>query len=151
MSTQLIYAILATNLVSTITMFGIIWFVQIVHYPLFGAIGKEHFCSYEKKHQQLTTFVVAPPMLLELASSISLVLVEFKCMETWIPIAGLSLTIAIWLSTFLIQVPLHAKLGDRFEERHHSRLVNSNWIRTVMWSLRVPLAVWMLIQFSTNN
>lgn len=151
MPTQLIYVILISNLVSAITMFGIIWFVQIVHYPLFADIDKGHFCSYEKKHQLRTTVVVVAPMLLELASSILLVIIDLRSVEAWLPLAGLAFTIAIWLSTFLIQVPLHTKLTDRFDERLHSRLVNSNWIRTVIWSLRVPLVLWMFIQFCTNN
>lgn len=57
--------ILALNLVSTLFMVGLIWFVQIVHYPLFKSVGESEFVEYQLQHQKLTTWVVAGPMLLE--------------------------------------------------------------------------------------
>jgi hypothetical protein len=36
-----------------------------VHYPLFKMVGHEGFPEYERCHQQRTTVVVAPLMLLE--------------------------------------------------------------------------------------
>ena len=147
MMPSFLLAILIINLVATITMFGIIWFVQIVHYPLFAEVGKELFSNYEQKHQQLTTYVVVPPMLLELATSLLLAVTTLEHIKPWLPIVGLALTIAIWLSTFFIQVPLHTQLAVKFDKKLHSKLVRSNWLRTVMWSMRVPIAVWMLMQF----
>jgi len=42
----------------------------------------------------------------------------------------------IWLSTALLQVPLHGRLVERFAERDAARLTATNWIRTVCWTLR---------------
>ncbi len=135
--------ILFLNVTSTIAMAGIIWFVQIVHYPLFTLVGSDQFSQYEKMHQQLTTYVVAPLMLIEFASSFVLCFQSIKDLAAWIPYLGLAMVIAIWLSTFFIQVPMHGRLDGSFDAEALSILVTSNWIRTILWSLRVPLVLWI--------
>ncbi len=48
------------HLLATALLPGLIWFVQVVHYPLFAAVGQEGFHAYERQHQRLKAFVVAP-------------------------------------------------------------------------------------------
>jgi hypothetical protein len=50
--------------------------------------------------------------------------------------------VIIWLSTFLLQVPIHKKLRSGKEDSHIKRLVATNWIRTIAWSLK---AVWVTV------
>jgi hypothetical protein len=57
---------------------------------------------------------------------------------------GLALLAGIWLSTFLLQVPQHNVLLQGFAEEAHRKLVITNWIRTVLWSCRGILVLWML-------
>ena len=57
--------ILLLQAAATLPMVGLIWFVQIVHYPLFGEVGHDRFADYERNHQNRTTLVVAPLMLVE--------------------------------------------------------------------------------------
>ena len=55
--------------------------------------------------------------------------------------------LGIWASTFFIQVPVHNRLCVAFDADLHGRLVQSNWIRTVLWSVRSVLmfrVVWGL-------
>src|SRR4028119_2428265 len=54
-------------------MVGVIWFVQVVHYPLFSRVGPEKFSLYSEAHSRLTTYVVGPPMLVEAATALLLV------------------------------------------------------------------------------
>lgn len=56
-------------------MTGVIWFVQVVHYPLFAKVGESAFTTYESLHTIRTGWVVAPMMILELGST-CLLLVE---------------------------------------------------------------------------
>lgn len=58
-------ALLFAHLVSTLLMVGIIWLVQIVHYPLLVSVGTEHFDRDAELHQSRTRLVVAGPMLVE--------------------------------------------------------------------------------------
>ena len=63
--------IVATQLVSTLTMLGVILFVQIVHYPLMAKVGSEGFAGYARSHADRTGLVVGPLMLAEMASRCS--------------------------------------------------------------------------------
>ena len=64
--------ILLIHIFATLFMTGLIWFVQVVHYPLFGNVGDEQFKTYEELHQRLTTWVVVPAMLVEIATAVLL-------------------------------------------------------------------------------
>ncbi len=55
-------------------MVGVIWFVQVVHYPLFSRVGDSGFAAYSGAHSRLTGFVVGPPMLVEAATAVALVI-----------------------------------------------------------------------------
>ena len=121
---------------STLYMTGVIWFVQVVHYYLFNRVGGEQFSLYEQLHTVRTGWVVAPVMLLELGSAM-LLLVE---RPSWLPAMWvyiiLGLTIAVWLSTFGLQVPQHARLQSGFDTVAYQRLVSTNWWRTLFWTLK---------------
>ncbi len=125
-------------------MTGLIWFVQMVHYPLFASVGAREFAGYERKHTHLTALVVGPPMLVEAASSLGLVFLPSGRQAPWAVGTGLALVALIWLSTAAIQVPCHARLEGGFDSRIHRRLVRSNWIRTLAWTLRSCLALFMI-------
>jgi len=135
--------LLLSNFAATLFMIGVIWFVQVVHYPLFAETGSEDFRAYEQRHAALTTWVVALPMLLEGVTA--LLLFWFK--PPWISngqsATGLALLAVIWLSTALVQVPCHNLLSQGFDAVVHRRLVRTNWIRTAAWSLRGLLVLWM--------
>ena len=128
---------------STFAMTGLIWFVQIVHYPLFAAVGRDQFVAYEGRHTVLTTWVVMPLMMVELGSSIWLAV---HPLPGWsgLLIAAAILTALIWLSTFFLQVPQHRILERGFDEAAWRFLVNSNWVRTVLWTARSVILCWML-------
>lgn len=140
MTEALFRVVLFANLGSSLVMLGLIWFVQIVHYPLFASVGEGEFANYEQRHSRLTSFVVGPPMLIEAASAAGLVLLSQGRLPSWAVWSGLALVVVIWLSTALIQVPCHARLEAGFNRAIHRRLVISNWIRTVAWTLKSCIA-----------
>jgi hypothetical protein len=140
----LLQAVLLANLGSSLAMTGLIWFVQIVHYPLFASVGEREFACYEKKHSRLTTLVVGPLMLVEAGAAVGLVIVGQGRLAAWAVWAGVGLVALIWLSTAAIQVPCHTRLAGGFSGEVHRRLVRSNWIRTAAWTLRSCLAVFLM-------
>jgi hypothetical protein len=101
------------HLVSTLLMVGVIVYVQVVHYPLMSRVGPECFVDYERGHAS-------------------------RRVPAWI---GGGLLAVIWLSTATLQAPAHGRLARGFDARVHRRLVVSNWIRTVAWVARIPVAV----------
>jgi hypothetical protein len=123
-------------------MAGLIWFVQIVHYPLLEAVPADAFPAYERAHQQRTTWVVGPVMLLEASSAVLLLwLPRGKLTGTTLRWSGLALLALIWISTFALQVPLHAKLAMQFDGAVWHRLVVTNWLRTIAWTVRGVIAL----------
>ena len=129
---------------ATLYMTGLIWFVQVVHYPLMARVGKDGFAEYEMHHQRLTTWVVAPPMLVELATAIGLLIARPAGVAAWMTYVGFAMVVLLWLSTAFMQVPQHRKLESGFDPAAHRLLVKSNWLRTVLWSLRGGLVIWMV-------
>ncbi|SFJ55715.1 hypothetical protein [Planctomicrobium piriforme] len=131
------------QLASTWWMVGLIWFVQIVHYPLFARVGQDQFCDYEQRHTHLTGWVVGPPMLVEAASAVLMLWFTPPGIPVWAIWTGLALLLANWLSTAFLQVPCHNALSKEFNQAIQRRLVSSNWLRTFAWSLRGLLLLWM--------
>ena len=131
------------HLASTLFMVGLIWFVQIVHYPLFARVGEEGFPRYSEAHSRLTGYVVGPPMLLEAGTALLLVFRRPEGIPLSLALLGLALVAAIWLSTALLQVPRHTALGSGFDRSAWSGLVGTNWIRTAAWSARGLVVLWM--------
>lgn len=121
-------------------MTGLIYFVQIVHYPLFAEVGSTRFARYEARHMLLTTWVVAPVMLFELMSSVALLRWRPAYLNVYEAWWLLALLLFIWVSTYALQVPAHARLSQGFEPLELRRLLLSNWLRTAAWSLR---ALWL--------
>ena len=131
------------HLLATLTMFGAIWIVQVVHYPLFSGVGTDGWAAYEASHQARITWIVGPAMLVELATAIWLVLDPPEAFPMWALVTGAVAVGLIWASTAFIQVPLHNALGGAFDADAHARLVATNWIRTVLWSARAGLVLWL--------
>ena len=127
-------------------MTGLIWFVQVVHYPLHGEVGSSSFLRYQELHVQWTGFVVMPPMLLELGTSLYFALNGYENTPSWFWWIGLVLLGIVWASTGLLQVPAHDALMSNFTETAHQKLVMTNWIRTIGWTARSGLLLWMLME-----
>jgi hypothetical protein len=138
--------LLAAQAVASAAMCGLIWFVQIVHYPLFARIEGTASKAFADDHQARTARVVIPFMLAEGLTAAALAWAPPPGVPRWLTAAGLLLVVAVWLSTALVQVPLHARLA---REGHAAdtvaALVRSNWLRTLLWSLRAGLAAWMVV------
>lgn len=145
--------ILFVQIASAWFMAGLIWFVQLVHYPLMMRVGAAEWRAYERGHQQRTTWIVAPVMLIELLTAVLLV-VSFAgdaagrkplsvSGEAIVWITSALLAVA-WISTIAVQARLHGQLLGSDGMTLRRRLVRSNWIRTIAWSGRGVLLLLLL-------
>jgi len=144
--TEITKWVLLLHVAATLAMVGLIWFVQIVHYPLFSQVGRESFCRYEMDHQRLVMWIVAPGMLTELATAVALLWLRpagIASPSIWL---GILLVASIWIVTYSVQVPQHASLAMSYDSEIQRKLVKGNWIRTAAWSARGLLVLWMLCQ-----
>ena len=137
-------ALALTHLGATVFMAGVIVFVQVVHYPLMARVGLSSFEAYQRQHTARTGWVVVPPMFVELTCAILLALYAGSPGSRPIAILGLALLGVVWASTATIQAPAHGRLLRGFDPEVHRSLVRLNWIRTLAWVARIPVAVAMV-------
>ncbi|MCG5054703.1 MAG: hypothetical protein KA712_17210 [Myxococcales bacterium] len=133
--------VMLVHAAATLAMTGLIWFVQLVHYPLFAFVGEDAFARYEAHHQTRTTWIVAPLMLAELATAVLLVIVPPAGVSPLTARVALGLLALVWLSTAAWQVPLHRRLARGFDAPQIRTLVRSNWLRTLAWTARAALVL----------
>ncbi|PCI76274.1 hypothetical protein COB21_04595 [Candidatus Aerophobetes bacterium] len=128
-------SLLIIQLALTFFLNGIIWFLQVVHYPLYYKI-KEGFHTYEKNYLKKAVFLMSPIMFLELISAILLISDAETAIFVQLASANLIFLIINWLSTFILQNTEHQKLAVRFSVTSLHRLISTNWIRTFFWTVR---------------
>lgn len=132
------------HLAATLFMTGLIWFVQIVHYPLLDRIDPPGIPRYEQAHTRRTRWLVGPPMFIEIVTGLLLVGFRPLGVSDLAVSAGILLLLVIGVSTQFLQIPCHEELSRRFDPTVYRRLVRTNWIRTIAWSLRSLLVMGMM-------
>jgi hypothetical protein len=133
--------LLLSHAAATLTMVGLIWFVQVVHYPLFALASESRFERFAAEHQRRTSLVVMPLMVTEGLTAAAILLAPPLGLGRGLAWLGALLLAVIWLSTALLQVPEHRRLSGGFDSLAVRRLVASNWLRTVAWTVRGWLAL----------
>lgn len=135
---------LKAELAATLVLTGLIWTIQIVHYPLMARVGRDVFVAYEAAHVKRIGGLVAPLMAAEAVLATAAIFTRAGTTDPMLLWAGLGLLGVVWLVTALLSVPCHARLERGFDERAHARLVNTNWLRTAAWTARSALLLWQL-------
>jgi hypothetical protein len=85
-------------------------------------------------------------MLLELAASGLLLLYAFPGNLQMVNYVAFGCVMLIWLVTFFVSVPIHNELITGLRHELVSRLVATNWLRTITWTLRTILLAYMMIK-----
>ena len=136
------------DLAATLYMWGVIWTIQVVHYPLFARVGAGEWAGYHSAHTRLITFIVLPAMVTELGTSGLLALTRPAWLSPPLLWAGFACAVLTWAVTFFISVPLHDTLSRGFDPAALSRLVATNWLRTGFWTAHAVILltqVWRLL------
>ena len=127
---------------STFFMAGLIWLVQLVHYPGFKFVNGGEFINFENFHTSRISFIVIPAMFFELITGTILVLSHQK---NTLFLTAMGLLLLIWLSTFFLSVPLHSKLSLGKNLESIDALVKTNWPRTILWTLRCGILSYIIL------
>lgn len=81
---------------STCFLAGLVWFVQLVHYPLLASLPVNGYGDYHRGHSRLTTRLVVPVMAVEGASAVLLLALQPSRIPTsWLAL-GMALLLLIW-------------------------------------------------------
>ena len=138
-------SMLAMHLVLASIMVGVIWVIQLVHYPSFRYTDKEKYVSFQIFHMRNISFIVMPVMTLEFLSGLLLVLYH----SNHVSLLRISffLLLIIWLVTALFFAQIHQKLSKGYDETLVRKLVSLNWIRTLLWTIRTIIITYCLIGY----
>ena len=133
------------QVVGSVGMFGVIWMVQVAHYPLMRFVSAPDFTRFESAHRQRISLVVGPLMAVEGLCVLAFLFAPPPGLTWWLPWAGaLAEAVAIG-TTVAVSAPLHERLNAHFDQALLNRLITTNWIRTVAWTVRAGLAIAMLV------
>ncbi|MBY0374427.1 MAG: DUF1772 domain-containing protein [Bryobacteraceae bacterium] len=125
----------ALELRATWFLTGLIWLIQLVHYPTFASIAPGGFLAFHAFHSSRIAWIVMPAMAIE-ASCCAANLYRHRTPAHALRAA---LLVAVWILTFFVMVPLHSRLDQSFDRAAIDQLILWNWPRTLAWTLRALL------------
>jgi len=137
------YYLFMIHLVSTSFMVGVIWIVQLVHYPTFLFIDEQKSYDFQKFHMSRISYIVMPAMTTELFSGIYIYIYSNMAIDSNLFLLALTILIINWIITALVFVKMHNKLLINYKIEIISLLVKWNWLRTLLWSVRLILLLRM--------
>ncbi|MDB4358742.1 hypothetical protein N9Z18_00715 [Verrucomicrobiales bacterium] len=130
------------HLFATLGMVGVIWTVQLVIYPLFNHIGSDSFSEYHDRYMNRITWIAGPLMLIEIITAFLLSYLFWSTSYQGLLITNAALVVSIWIVTAILQVPAHQALAQQYTAEAVDSLVKGNWVRTSIWTARIPLLAW---------
>ena len=140
----IVYISLFTNLI----MVGVSLITHFVTYPSFKLIKSSIFSEFHKSYTNKMLFIVAPVMILELISSLLLVIFDMNDNNTGIVL--LITLMLIWFLTFFTIVPIHNKLSVNYNKDLNQKLIKYNGLRTILWIIKLILFVGFCDYLATN-
>jgi hypothetical protein len=136
--------VVVAHAAATLFLTGLIWTVQVVHYPLFAQVGREGFPGYQASHSSRITNVLALPWLVQGVTTAWLLIAPPAGLPRLLIWAAAVLAAVPVAVTVALSVPAHQRLGGGFDDAEHHRLVTTNWLRTAAWTAHSGVAVAML-------
>ena len=129
-------------------MVGVSLITHFVTYPSFKLIRSSLFSEFHKSYTNKMLFIVAPVMILELISSLFLVIFDVSDNNTEI---GLLISLLlIWFMTFFILVPIHNKLTVNYNKDLNQKLIKFNGLRTIFWIIKLILFIGFCDNLAAN-
>lgn len=143
-------------------MVGMIWVIQVLHYPSLGKAGKLTFeteneaiyDALQSQHVDRIGNLLIVPWLTEGITLLVILWIALFGRDTLarVPalINGAAMAVILAISGFW-SAPAHGKLLDRFDPDVYDRLMTANLVRTMAWTICGVAAVWSLVDFAKHN
>ena len=129
-------------------MISVSLITHFVTYPSFKLIKSSLFSEFHKSYTNKMLFVVAPVMILELISSLFLVIFDVSDNNTEI---GLLISLLlVWFLTFFVIVPIHNKLTVNYNKDLNQKLIKYNGLRTIFWIIKLILFIGFCDNLAAN-
>lgn len=124
---------LTAHLAITWMIVGLIWVVQFLVYPQFLRVGAAEFREFHFAHCLRIGLMIVPMVLVESGTAAWLL---YEGMRSMPFLVSLGLIPLIGLSTAIWQAPAHTRLLQGRDDAVISRLILTNWVRTLGWTAR---------------
>lgn len=137
--------LLALHLAGVAWMTGIGWFVQAVHYPLFGYAVGPRWTEFHAEHSRRTALVVGLPWALQGVTVLALLAVRPAGVPVGLIVVAVLLAGTTVLATVAFALPAHGRLATGHSDAVQRRLLRTGWLRTLAWTAGTGVAVAMLL------
>ncbi len=129
------------HLAATWALVGLIWTIQVAHYPSFDAIDRDEYRRFQAAHMTKMGSLVGPPWLIEGLGVLAVFLLAPTTTTQLLAVVGGLLEAVVIAVTLRASIPAHEKLSNGFDEATMSELLRTNWWRTWAWTARGVIAV----------
>jgi hypothetical protein len=119
--------------------------LQLQHYAIYPAVGKENFAGYMRANNRAAALPTILPAMLLLLASIVLLFYRPPFVRPAEAIGFLILNLIALASTFAWQRRLHSEMAENgYDDARVHRLIATNWIRTISHLLIAVIAIMIL-------
>jgi len=129
--------ILQAHAAVSLALASVLWVVQLVVYPAFLWIDPVRFPLWHNGYTGAITWVVAPLIVLQAVGVAGRFWFMAQTELLWYVEAAC--TLIAWAVTVFVSVPIHASLQVDLPSASRlaamRRLVQTNWLRTLPWSV----------------
>ena len=133
--------LLTTHLTSTSIMVGVIWVIQLVHYPSFKYVNESDYIIFQKYHMSNISYIVFHIMFTELTTAI---LIFFSGEKSFFFMLSLICLFLIWVITGVLFTKFHNILQKGKDLKMIEKMIKANWMRTLLWTLRLIMIFFVI-------
>jgi hypothetical protein len=121
--------------------------LQLQHYGIYPAVGKENFAAYMRANNRAAAVPTILPAMLLLLVSLALVFARPGFVRGYEAAAGLGLNLVAFASTMAWQRRIQGEMAvTGYDEQKVGTLIRTNWIRTSAHLLIAALAIVILLR-----
>jgi hypothetical protein len=126
---------------------GCMMALQLQHYGIYPAVGREGFAEYMRANNRAAALPTILPGMLLLILSIALVIFRPSFVRPYEAWAALAFNLITLFSTFRWQRPLQGEMATAgYDDAKVRLLIRTNWIRTISYLLLVLLCASILLR-----
>ena len=132
---------LMTHIISTSIMVGVIWVIQLVHYPSFKYVNESDYIIFQKYHMSNISYIVFPVMFTELITALIILFFGEKSLFFVLSLICLFL---IWVITGVLFTKYHSILKEGKDLMIIEKMIKANWIRALLWTMRLIMILFVI-------
>ena len=132
---------LIIHIISTSIMVGVIWVIQLVHYPSFKYVNESDYIIFQKYHMSNISYIVFPVMFTELITALIILFFGEKSLFFVLSLICLFL---IWVITGVLFTKYHSILKEGKDLMIIEKMIKANWIRALLWTMRLIMILFVI-------